>query len=150
MHASQTWIELGGTGIRSLPDSLEDCTLRWRGVAVDPRVVFEPETLTADDVFRAGNVEQRRVMVKRIGYERFLEIANARELDRDTDRGGERRLLRIDVPPDEPLVCVSVTCPSTQNRYFLRVPPHVRTCHEAVAWTAGYDNPDFYNPIVET
>ena len=147
---SQNWIELAGTGIRSLPPALDRCTLGWRGVAVDARTAFLPETLTADEVFRESNAERRRVMMERIGHERFLAISQARELDRDRDAGGERRLLRVDVQGDEPLVCVSVACPSTAKRYLLRVPPHVRTCHEAVAWLAGYDNPDFYNPVLET
>jgi hypothetical protein len=33
---------------------------------------------------------------------------------------------------------------------MLRVPPTVRTCHEAVAWTAGFDDPEQYTPRVET
>ena len=71
-------------------------------------------------------------------------------LDSDVDCGGPRQLLRVDLDGDEPLVCVVVLCPSTGRRYCLRVPPDTRTCRQAVAWVAGYDNPDDYQPIIET
>jgi hypothetical protein len=71
-------------------------------------------------------------------------------LDRDQDAGGPRRLLRVDVAGDEPLVCVSVICPSTRRQFMLRVPPTMTSCRHAVAWTAGFDNPDDYQPMVET
>jgi hypothetical protein len=32
----------------------------------------------------------------------------------------------------------------------VRVPPTMRNCRQAVAWTAGFDNPDDYEPIAET
>jgi hypothetical protein len=33
--------------------------------------------------------------------------------------------------------------------YFLRVPPTVKTAHEAVAWTFG-ETPETYNPVMES
>jgi hypothetical protein len=30
------------------------------------------------------------------------------------------------------------------------VPPAMRTCHQAAAWIAGFDNPNDYRPILET
>ena len=81
---------------------------------------------------------------------RFLEEAHAEVLDRDRDPGGERQLLRVPLPGDEPLVCVSVFCPSTSRQYVLRVPPTTKTCRQGVAWMAGFDNPDDYRPLVET
>jgi hypothetical protein len=43
-----------------------------------------------------------------------------------------------------------VACPSTGRRYALRVPPTMRSCRQAAAWTAGFDNPDLYRPLIET
>jgi hypothetical protein len=68
----------------------------------------------------------------------------------DTDAGGKRELLALPLPKDEPMVCVSVQCPSTGRRYLLRVPPGIQTCRQAVAWTAGFDEPDAYQPQRET
>jgi Domain of unknown function (DUF6745) len=92
----------------------------------------------------------RRVLLERFGLERFLTQANAQVLDVDQDAGGERKLLRVPIDGDEDLVCVLVHCPSTGLRYILRVPPTMKTCRAAIAWTAGFDDPDAYRPLLET
>jgi hypothetical protein len=47
-------------------------------------------------------------------------------------------------------VCVSVLCPSTGRQYIIRVPPEMTSCHQAVAWVAGFDDPALYRPLAET
>lgn len=37
----------------------------------------------------------------------------------------------------------------SRARYLLRVPPHVTTPREAVAWTFGFENASDYRPLVE-
>ncbi len=145
-----SWLDIADTGITWLPAGVRGAQLRWRGVPVDERVAFRPETITAEEVLDEANAERRRVLLERMGYERFLGQARAEVLDRDRDAGGERRLLRVPLPGDEPLVCVSVLCPSTGRQYLLRVPPNTRSCRKAVAWVAGFDNPDDYRPIAES
>jgi hypothetical protein len=145
-----SWIDVAGTGVASLPASLEGVGLRWRGVIIDARIAFFPEQITAQEVLAESNAELRRVKLERMGFERFLEEANPRVRDVDVDRGGERKLLEVELGDDEPLVCVSVNCPSTGRRYLIRVPPQMTTCRQAVAWTAGFDDPDDYQPLVET
>jgi hypothetical protein len=145
-----SWLDLANTGIRSLPASLHGVRLRWRGVPIDERIAFRPQTITAREVLDQQNAELRRVLLERMGYEAFLAQAAARELDRDRDAGGERRLLRVPLRGDEDLVCIAVFCPSTGRQYVLRVPPSTRTCRQAAAWIAGYDNPDEYRPVAET
>ena len=71
-------------------------------------------------------------------------------LDRDTDPGGPRELVRIKLPDDEDLVALSCFCPSTNRQYILRVPPETKTCHQAAAWIAGFDDPNDYRPLLET
>jgi len=148
--AVTSWIDVGNSGIRTLPARFDHVGVRWNGVAVARRVAFAPETLGHEEILAERNAEVRRVMIERFGYERLLERAEAEELDRDTDAGGERRLLRIEMPGDEALVCVSVRCPSTGHHFVLRVPPDMTSCHQAVAWTAGYDDPAQYKPVVES
>jgi len=145
-----SWIELAGSGLRELPASLQGTRIRWRGVPVDERIAFRPETIATKEVLGERNVELRRVLLERMGYEKFLHEANARIVDRDRDPGGERRLLRVPLPDDEDLVCVAVICPSTDRQYLIRVPPTMKTCRQAVAWIAGFDNPDDYRPVAET
>ncbi|MGA4554006.1 DUF6745 domain-containing protein [Methylorubrum aminovorans] len=145
-----SWIDVAGSGLTALPPHLSGIGLRWRGVPVDARIAFRPHELGIAEILGERNAERRRVMLERFGFETFMEAAEAEELDRDRDSGGERRLLRVELAGDEPLVCVSVGCPSTGRRYFLRVPPSMRTCRQAVAWTAGFDDPADYAPLVET
>ncbi len=145
-----SWIDIADTRISSLPESLRDVTLRWRGVRIDERIAFRPDEITAMEVLAETNLELRRVKMERMGFERFLQDAGPIVLDEDADTGGRRRLLRVELEDDEPLVCVSVRCPSTQRHYLIRVPPDMETCRQAVAWTAGFDDPDDYRPIIET
>ncbi|HMA37225.1 MAG TPA: hypothetical protein VKY74_22410, partial [Chloroflexia bacterium] len=144
------WIDVADTPITQLPASLQPARLRWHGVEVEARVVFHPETITADQVLRSANSETRRVLMERMGYEAFLAQVQAEVLAQDRDAGGPRQLVRVRIPDDEPLVCLAVRCPSTGRQYMLRVPPALRTCHQAAAWIAGFDNADQYQPIMET
>jgi hypothetical protein len=144
------WIDLADSGVTALPPGLAGAGLRWRGIAVERRHVFAPETITAAEVLRERNAERRRVILERMGYDAFLEQAHAEVLDSDRDAGGPRRLMRVALEDDEPLVCLAVRCPSTGRQYMLRVPPAMRTARQAAAWIAGFDNPDDYAPLVET
>ena len=145
-----TWVDVGGSGLTALPGSLEGASLRWRGVRVDERIAFHPEQLSAKEALAEKNAEMRRVMIERMGYLRFTQEAGAKRLDEDRDAGGVRQLLRIELAEDEPLVGLSCHCPSTQRQYFLRVPPAMKTCHQAAAWMAGFDDPSLYHPVIET
>jgi hypothetical protein len=145
-----SWIDVGSTSITALPARFADVGVHWNGVAITHQIAFAPETLKATDILAERNTELRRVMIERFGYDKFMAAVNAVELDRDRDAGGERRLLRVELAEDEPLVCVSVICPSTGHKFLLRVPPMFTTCHAAIAWTAGFDNPNDYKPAIET
>lgn len=144
------WIDIAGTKITKLPKILEKTELRWRGVPIKPRIAFNPETITSKEILNEINIESRRVLLERMGYQKFLENANAIVIHEDTDPGGERKLVRIDLHEDEPLVCLSMICPSTRRQYVVRVPPDMKNCHHAASWIAGFDNPKKYNPIIET
>jgi hypothetical protein len=145
-----SWVDIGGTGITRLPPSLARASLRWRGVLVDERIAFRPEELTAKEALAEKNAERRRVIIERMGYLRFATEAKAKILDEDEDSGGVRQLLSIDLREDEPLVGLSCICPSTGRQYLLRVPPKMKTCHQAAAWMAGFDDPSQYRPQIET
>ncbi len=145
-----SWIDIGSSGVTSLPPSLSDVGIRWNGITIDQTIAFAPHTLNPRDILNERNTELRRVMLERYGYGKFFDAVDAKVLDTDTDPGGERRLLSVELEGDEPLVCVSVKCPSTGHQFVLRVPPTMRTCHQAVAWTAGYDDPKLYKPALET
>lgn len=149
-------IEIAESSIRELPPKCKSVTVRWADVEIDERIAFHPEQITAQEILETTNIELRRVKLERLGYEKFFNDAQAEELDKDVDPGGIRRLLRVDFQDrsrwqqDEPLVCLSVICPSTARQYVIRVPPMMRTCHGAAAWIAGFDDPAVYQPVVET
>jgi hypothetical protein len=147
------WIDVAQSGLaetKRLPASLQGVQLRWQGVRIEERIVLRPETIALNEVLGETNAERRRVLLDRFGVSRFMKETKAAVLDEDTDPGGKRQLLRVDIKNDEPLVTLSCFCPSTGRQYFLRVPPNVQSCHQAAAWIAGFDNPDDYRPILET
>ncbi len=96
------------------------------------------------------NLTYRAVLIERLGMGWLVDQGDATTIDQDRDPGGVRRLLRFDFNGGEDIVCVVVHCPSTGNRYVLRVPPRTRTCREAIAWTAGFADADDYQPLAET
>jgi hypothetical protein len=145
-----SWIDLAGTGITRLPAGLRDVSLRWRGVSINERIAFHPNQLSAREVLEEPNTERRRVMIERMGYLRFSQESGARVIDRDTDPGGERQLLAIEIRGDETIVGLLCHCPSTRRQYFLRVPPSTRTCRQAAAWMAGFEDESLYHPKIET
>jgi hypothetical protein len=142
------WIEVAGCGITGLPSG-HGFSLLWRGVSVTDRIAFEPQSMTGQDILQLDNAELRRVMIERIGYETFIEQVGGLVKDKDSDPGGDRQLIQVPFDDDEPLMVLKVTCPSTGRIYVLRVPPYMRSCKQAAAWTAGFDNPNEYQPLVE-
>ncbi len=145
-----TSLDIGDTAIEALPDSTKKARLLWRGVPVDERIAFHPETITAQEIIAESNVERRRVLMERMGYDAFLTAAKSEVLDSDFDVGGKRQLLSVEMDGDEPLVCLAVSCPSTARRYMLRVPPTTGSCRQGAAWLAGFDTPEAYQPLLET
>ncbi|MGH2549310.1 MAG: DUF6745 domain-containing protein, partial [Thermomicrobiales bacterium] len=147
------WIDVAQSGLadtKRLPASLKGVDIRWQGVRIEERILLHPETITHDEILAETNAERRRVLVDRFGVSRFIKESNAEILDEDRDPGGERRLLRVNLNEDEPLVTLSCLCPSTGRQYFLRVPPDMQSCRHAAAWIAGFDDPDQYDPVLET
>jgi len=144
-----SWIELANSGLESLPPGMVT-PLRWNDVRIDEMIAFHPERLSGLDALKTPNIELRRVKIERIGFERLLTEVRADELNRDTDAGGRRRLLRVEMENDESLVALNMQCPSTGRSYFIRVPPSTTTCHQAAAWIAGFDDPAQYRPVMES
>ncbi|MBD2250392.1 DUF6745 domain-containing protein [Nostoc parmelioides] len=147
LHVTR-WIELAGSGIKSLGLG-HGFVLRWRGVEVSDYIAFESQSITGQDILKIENVELRRVLIERLGYETFLQQVGGLVRDRDKDAGGERQLVYIPFEDDEALMVLKVTCPSTGHIHILRVPPQMQSCHQAAAWVAGFDNPDDYHPLIE-
>ena len=122
----------------------------WHGVVVPADVIERPEQLTAERIDQEQNVEVRRVMVERMGYERYILESGAQVVHSD-DIG---ILYRKEIPGDEPLVVVHVVNSTPEpdgslKKYMLRVPPDMKTARGAVAWTFGLKEQE-YQPVIQT
>jgi hypothetical protein len=113
-------------------------------------VVLHPERLAARQALTERNAEVRRVMVERIGHDRFITELDLRPVHQD-ETGS---LYRVGLAEDEPLVIVHVTNATpepdgSRRRFFLRVPPEMERARQAVAWTFGLPERE-YRPLEES
>lgn len=117
------------------------------GLHVPKRVASQrSERARLQVLVRTRNLELRRLLLDRIGYERFLDAAGSDLVAQDDFGKLWRCTLQID---DEPLHVVEVVNSTpepdgTHRRYLLRVPPESRTARQAVAWTFGFNDPQQY------
>ncbi|NQT23171.1 MAG: hypothetical protein HQ579_07025 [Candidatus Omnitrophica bacterium] len=106
---------------------------------------MENKELSAQDIIKIKNAAVRRICLEELGYARFLSQVEHKVIDRD----GEYELIKIDWHKrEEPMHLLKVKCPSTGAYYTLRVPPHMKTAKQAVAWTFHMKKSE-YNPIDE-
>lgn len=122
----------------------------WHGVLVPDFVVTSPQSITVDFIDTTDNAELRRVLIERYGQGRYIEDSGAEKIHQD-DYG---ILYRKTMEDDEDLVMVKVINSTAEpdgtfKEYFLRVPPHVTTAREAVAWTFG-ESGFSYDPLQES
>jgi hypothetical protein len=122
----------------------------WHGVAVQAAAILRPELITVGEIQGEANVEVRRVLLERYGFDRY--VANTGAMPIHADETGT--LYRCEMAGDEPLVVVSVLNSTTDGdgsraRYVLRVPPDMTEARQAVAWTFGL-RPDEYRPVRES
>jgi hypothetical protein len=125
----------------------------WRGVRVPSHVIESPRARSPLEILKEPNAEIRRASLEAYGLQEALtELLASKKAVIVHEQPGLRRLIRIteikDTDGEHPTY-VEVRCPSTGRMYHLRVPPSVRTCMEAVAWTFR-ETAQTYNPKVET
>ena len=123
----------------------------WRGVRVTQDIVERPETITVAKVGAEPNAEVRRVMIERMGAERFMREGNAKRIHRDKFGTLWHRHMKNEF---EPFAVVEVVNGTPEpdgsiKHYWLRVPPTVSTAREAVAWTYGMTAEE-YDPEIRT
>jgi len=102
------------------------CLYHWHGVRVPRRVIEQPDSLTAAVILGERDVEVRRVMLERAGFDRVLDRMGLVDTGSWENMQGDREtasLYRLDLDGDEPLLVVRVECPSTGRVYLLRVDP---------------------------
>jgi len=122
----------------------------WHGVLVPAFVVVKPEWITTQHIADEANVEVRRIMMERYGYERYLTDIGAKRVQAD-DYG---ELFRVSRANDSDLVMVRVVNSTPEpngeyKRYMLRVPPQIERAREGVAWSFGLSEGE-YAPAIQT
>ena len=120
----------------------------WHGLRIPAHFITEREKITFSQIKSEENVEFRRVLRDLYGRDRYLSDIGARAID-ISEYGV---LWRGDDGGDEPLVFVEVKNATEEHgerrTFHLRVPPNIKTAHEAVAW-GFYKTPETYSPQME-
>ena len=116
------------------------------GIVVPENIVTRD--YTSMDALNCENIEVRRVMIDRLGYDAFLEGAERVE----SDEWGT--LWRVPLAEDEDLSIVEVLNSSPEpdgsyKSYHLRVPPTVDSVRGAIAWTFNMNEKE-YDPAIMT
>lgn len=127
----------------------------FENIRIPPKyhqAISNPELLTLEEVLKNPNQEVRYVGMKIVGFEKLLKSKNSKVIHRDESK--EQVLFEVKGVFDEPIRYVRVLNSTPEldgsyKPYFLCVPPTVKTCKAAVAWTFGKDEKD-YNPSQET
>ena len=124
------------------------------GVAVSKAMYdAEPDELDPREVLKTGNAQLRAALMKKIGPERLLKKLPFTACDTD----GDNRLLKADIRSlfdsdeefleyigtshriDDYIAIVVLKCPSTDQLYYLRVPPRLNRVEHARQWLCGVD-----------
>lgn len=120
----------------------------WHGLRIPEKFITERDAITYTQITNEENVEFRRVLRDLYGRDRYLGDIGAIEIHRD-EYGV---LWRGEDGGDEPLMFVEVENATIEHgarrKFHLRVPPTMRTAHEAVAWTF-HKTPATYHPQSE-
>jgi hypothetical protein len=118
----------------------------WHGWQVSKKTVIEKPS--AERILKEANQTEREVLIQRMGVENFVREAELQQVDSFRDSS----LLKVNTAEtrsryqnggwtEEPLglAFLKVTCPSTQNIYFLRVDPDAENAKQALESTLiGY------------
>lgn len=148
----------------------------WHGVLVPAFVVVDPEWITMEHVRKEENAEVRRVMIERMGWDKFCSEAKLKVIHRDEMKANFPSLpvsetVHADMRAvtsyrkgkevaelleseefkdfdDRPLKFVRVTDPSTGERYVLRVWPENQRAYEAIGQTFGMSEVEYKESVL--
>ena len=140
------------------------------GVVVPERVIMLPETITAAEITAEPNVEIRRVMIERLGYEKYATDTNLKLIDScpaNHPLKGLRTARLLRDSSDLYLLDMLNSTPEpdgTTKRYLLAIDPTCyngragRECLAAMASTWRresdmsliFDRPEDYSPMAES
>jgi hypothetical protein len=114
----------------------------WKGVEVPAWAIEHPEWITASKIADTFEPALRNTMIDLMTPERFIAICSPSCVSKDETGVLWRKLWRhrgVTIGSWCAVEVVNATPEpdGSQKRYVLRVPSHVHTAREAVAWTYG-------------
>jgi hypothetical protein len=127
-----------------------DCEVyAWKGILVPARLIERPELIDVRAIETAHDPQIRRCMIDIMTPQRFVEAGGAYRAMEDETGILWRQRWRWEAWAAVEVVNGTPEPDGTYKRYFLQVPPTVRTPREAVAWTYGLSERQ-YRPAVRT
>lgn len=122
----------------------------YENIQVPRKYMLNPEELTVEEVMKHPNQEVKYVGMKVLGPEKLMEKAEIIH----KDPAKNQILFKVPGIFTEPVAYIQVInstaeLDGTFKKYYLCVPPTMKTCKDAVAWTFGKDGAT-YNPTQET
>ena len=127
----------------------------YENIRIPPKyhqAMSNPELLDVEEVLSHSNQEVRYVGMKIVGFDRVMSHKKTKIIHKDQKT--DQVLFQISGIFDEPIRYVRVWNSTAEldgsfKPYYLCVPPEVKTCKEAVAWTFRM-TADEYLPSQET
>jgi len=119
-------------------------------------------TLTPNNILKEKNAQRRAVLLKLYTYEKLLLNTDNKIIHKEIINNIPYELILINTPlvfqevPDrfnnythlnrlnEDVMLLKVKCPSTGTFYVLRVPSEMLRCRQALAWTFGMNEQEYF------
>jgi hypothetical protein len=128
----------------------KDCPIyAWKGIILPGRLIERPDLIDVRAIDAAHDPQIRRCMIDIMTPQRFVEEGGAHRVAEDDTGILWRQRWRWEAWAAVEVVNGTPEPDGTHKRYFLQVPPTVRTPREGVAWTYGLSERQ-YRPAVRT
>lgn len=121
----------------------------WKGVLVPRWIIERPDLVTVRTVNAAQDPQVRRCMIEVLTPERFVAQGGAYRIAEDETGVLWRQRWRWEAWAAVEVLDGTPGPDGRRKRYFLQVPPTMRSPREAVAWTYGLSE-QRYRPAVRT
>jgi hypothetical protein len=121
----------------------------WKGILVPARLIEQRHRIDVRSIELAHDPQVRRCMIDIMTPQRFIEEGGAYRVSQDETGILWRQRWRWEAWAAVEVINGTPEPDGSFKRYFLQVPPTVRTAREGVAWTYGL-NERHYRPIVRT
>jgi hypothetical protein len=109
----------------------------WKGIRLQPWMIENPGAIGPRAINRERDPRVRRCLIEILTPERYIALGEAVPVSRDETGTLWRRHWARQVWAAVEVVNGTPEPDGTLKRYYLQVPPEMRSAREAVAWTYG-------------